>query len=149
MSSRGVCIGAICASGIETLSLICEKEEVVTGVAAVSITDPSLAPACSEDLVSNVSSTSCDLAAAISFLESSCLKEESCAVDASAVIAAACPAALQSASLTVTARVTCAIPAGIDTITLLVLVLYCAISLGLGATLTIEPFIQIWKSKKR
>lgn len=147
--SSAVCKGAICAAGQATFSLLCEKEEQVTSIAAVSIADASLSPACSETLASNVSATSCDLAAAVSFLEGICMGVGECAVDATSVIAAACPAALQSAELTVTARVTCAIPGGLDRITILILALYVAISLGLGATLTIDPFIQIWKCKKR
>lgn len=149
MPMNGVCIGVLCAASTATLELICEKKEAVTAVTTVSIADPALAPECSETLVSNASASSCDITAALNYLERSCLGSEACTVDAPSVIAEACPAALEGTTLTVTASISCQIPGGLDTITILVLVLYVAISLGLGATLTLDPFIQIWRHKKR
>ena len=138
-----LCRSILCGAAQQTLSLACEKVDVISTVAAVGI---SIAPpVCSDALVTNTSLSACDLSVASAMLESACVDEVRCDVDASAVIAAACTNPI--AALQLYARVEC--KEAPDTLTILILALYTAISFGIGATLRLEVFVDIWRNKKR
>lgn len=141
------CRSILCAASATTVSFLCEKEEAIESITAVTITPPLFSPNCST-LATYTSTSTCDVTATTALLQSSCVGKAECTVDVSSVLASACPDVL-TGGVELTASVKCHLPGGLDTLTLLILVLYFWINLGLGATLTPDIFLEIWRNKKR
>jgi len=141
------CTAVVCDVSSDTLSLACEKTDTIDSVAAVGIDFAAYVPSCDTAFSTN-SSSLCDLASVQKSIEDECLGVGSCDLDVGKLIEKACPTGAP-AGLEVFGRISCAEETGLDTLTILILVLYFIISLGLGATLYPEYFRDIVRNKKR
>ena len=144
------CNAQLCAASAEdTLSLSCEglseKTDSILSVAAVGIDRAAYVPSCDTDFSTNASSF-CNLTRVAEAMEAACLGKVSCDLSVQELIKEACP---DPGGLTLFARVTCDEETGLDATTILILVLYFAISFGLGATLYPAYFRDIYRTKKR
>ena len=141
------CTAQLCAASAgETLSLSCEKTDTIQSIAALGIDTVAYVPSCDTEFTTNASSF-CSLSSVQDALETACVGHVSCDVATADLIGDACPGV--AGDLTLFARVECAEETGLDTLTILILVLYFAISLGLGATLHSDYFRDICRMKKR
>ena len=141
------CTAQLCAASAgETLSLSCEKTDTIQSIAALGIDTVAYVPSCDTEFTTNASSF-CNLGSVQEILETACVDNMRCDVATADLIGDACPGV--AGDLTLFARVECAEETGIDTLTSLILVLYFAISLGLGATLQSDNFRDIFRMKKR
>lgn len=137
--------GSAGGAGVAKLALACEKTDSIQSIAAVGI-DLLNVPSCNVSFTTNPIST-CNLTAVKQAIETVCVGQVSCEVNASDLIeAGACPAI---DDLQVFARVDCLEETGLDLLTILILILYFVISFGLGATLNKGYFREIIRSKKR
>jgi len=149
MAAAAACMASPCGSAGagDDLLLSCEKTDTILSVAAVGIdVSANNIDVCAFNNFSTSSSSVCNLAAVQTAIESACLgvSGNPCVVNASALLeAGACPGDR------VFARITCAEETGIDALTILILILYFAISFGLGATLFPAYFREIVRTKKR
>jgi len=141
------CRGILCGLGSTNFRLACEQEEEIKSIEAIYIgyNASRSTDAC---LGGNITS-SCDLSLANTELESQCNgKLEDCTVIVADVLSAACSGSTNG--LVLATQITCDISGvGIDTLTMLVLLIYFFVAFGLGGTLTPQVFVTIAKYKKR
>ena len=144
------CTANPCSSGGagDQLALACEKTDTILSIAAVGI-DYAVPSCTGGGNFSTATSSVCNLAAVQQAIESACNGQVSCELSATTLINTGACSAVSSGSLRVFARVTCAEETGLDTLTILILILYFAISFGLGATLFPAYFREIIRNKKR
>ncbi|GMI10925.1 hypothetical protein TrVE_jg5870 [Triparma verrucosa] len=126
-------------------TLVCGAAAEQLGSIAIRITDSSSSAAISDcTTVANYDNSAVACAAdVLAAIEALCKGKNECSFKATELLSDC----TGYDSLDVTSS--CSDPTGIDTVTILSLLLICFIALSLGCTLTLDQFAEIWKSKKR
>ncbi|GMI11632.1 hypothetical protein TrLO_g12267 [Triparma laevis f. longispina] len=132
----------------DTSSLVCGAAAEQLSDLAIQISDSSSGSAMNDcdtaaDWDNSAVSCAADVLAAI---ETLCKGKNECEFKATELLSdSSCGASYDSIDITSS----CNDPTGIDTVTILSLLLICFIALSLGCTLTLDQFSEIWKNKKR
>ena len=141
------CTAFPCSFGnvAQPLELACEKTDTIEAIAAVGIDQATYLPSCLDGGVFTTNTSSvCDLDAVQAALKDACVGEVECDMtgeEVSALITEHCSG--PTAGLQLFARVDCAEETGLDTLTILILILYFAISFGLGYAVN-GPEVGLW-----